>query len=73
MFNPWSSRKPSSVTKGKKKKKNKKELLIALLFFYSRKLMRDLEYKKSKYLEGIVAEVRNFPVKVHYSQVSASV
>ena len=35
--------------------------------------MRDLEYKKSKYLEGIVAEVRNFPVKVHYSQVSASV
>ena len=36
-FNPWSSRKPSSVTKGKKKK-NKKELLIALLFFYSRKI-----------------------------------
>ena len=35
--------------------------------------MRDLEYKKSKYLEGIVAEVYNFPVKVHYSQVSASV
>ena len=34
-FNPWSSHKPSSVTKGKK---NKKELLIVLLFFYSRKI-----------------------------------
>ena len=35
--------------------------------------MRDLEYKKSEYLEGIVDEVCNFPVKVNYSEVSASV
>ena len=72
MFNPWSSRKPSSVTKGKKKK-TRKNCSLPFCSFTLGKLMRDLEYKKSEYLEGIVAEVRNFPVKVHYSQVSASV
>ena len=35
--------------------------------------MRDLEYKTSEYLQGIVAEVSSFPVKVRYSQVSISV
>ena len=30
--------------------------------------MRDLEYKTSEYLQGIVAEVSSFPVKVHYSR-----
>ena len=55
--------------KTKKNKKNKKELLAILLFFSSRKieLMRDLAYKTSEYLQGIVAEVCSFPVKVHYS------
>ena len=30
--------------------------------------MRDLEYKTSEYLGGIMAEVCSFPVKVHYSR-----
>ena len=69
-FNLWSSRKPSGVTKEKKTRKN---CSLSFCFFTLGKLIRDLEYKKSEYLEGIVDEVCNFPVKVHYSQVIASV
>ena len=69
-FNSWSSHKPSSVTKGRKTRKN---CSLSVCSFTLGKLMRDLEYKKSEYLEGIVDEVCNFPVKVNYSEVSASV
>ena len=50
------------------KKKKKKQEGIVLFSFILGKLMRDLEYKTSEYLEGIVAEVCSFPVKVHYSR-----
>ena len=61
-FNPWSSRKPSSVAK--KKKKTRKNCSLSFCSFTLGKLMRDLEYKTSEYLQGIVAEVSSFPVKV---------
>ena len=63
-FNPWSSRKPSSVAK----KKERKNCSLSFCSFTLGKLMRDLEYKTSEYLQGIVAEVSSFPVKVHYSR-----
>ena len=63
-FNPWSSHKPSSVAK----KKERKNCSLSFCSFTLGKLMRDLEYKTSEYLQGIVAEVSSFPVKVHYSR-----
>ena len=65
-FNPWSSRKPSGVAK--EKKKERKNCSLSFCSFILGKLMRDLEYKTSEYLEGIVAELCSFPVKVHYSR-----
>ena len=59
--------------KKKKKKKTRKNCSLSFFSFTLGKLMRDLEYKTSEYLQGIVAEVSSFPVKVRYSQVSISV
>lgn len=61
-FNPWSSRKPSGVAKEKKKqKKTRKNCSLSFCSFTLGKLMRDLEYKTSEYLERIVAEVCKLP------------
>ena len=61
-FNPWSSCKPSSVAKEKKKKKKtRKNCSLSFCSFTLGKLMRDLEYKTSEYLERIVAEVCKLP------------
>ena len=57
-FNPWSSRQPSAVAKERKTRKN---CSLSFCSFTLGKLMRDLEYKTSEYLERIVAEVCKLP------------
>ena len=52
----------------KKKIKTRKKCSLSFCSFTVGKLIRDLEYKTSEYLEGIMAEVCSFPVKVHYSR-----
>ena len=64
---------PASQAVWLKKKKTRKNCSLSFCSFTLGKLMRDLEYKTSEYLQGIVAEVSSFPVKVRYSQVSISV
>ena len=56
--NPWSSQKPSSVAKEKRTRKN---CSLSFCSFTLGKLMRDLDYKTSEYLERIVAEVCKLP------------
>ena len=57
-FNPWSSQKPSSVAKEKRTRKN---CSLSFCSFTLGKLMRDLDYKTSEYVERIVAEVCRLP------------
>ena len=59
---------PESQAVWLKKKKTRKNCSLSFCSFTLGKLMRDLEYKTSEYLQGIVAEVSSFPVKVHYSR-----
>ena len=59
---------PASQAVWLKKKKTRKNCSLSFCSFTLGKLMRNLEYKTSEYLQGIVAEVSSFPVKVHYSR-----